>query len=285
MKNLTLKHLNIFYNKLVSEKYPQSDIDRVKDLIEMKESLLEDTSATGGPAVSGSSVPSSGGVAYSNASTAGMGPVISSQPSAFPGALNGVDWMSGGGKDGSGDISVPYNPSGKNRVFQKVPSPLGKNHGANTGKKSRNKPLDIKNMREIFKKNKSNNMDNTKKSGTKRVMSFDDFAKGEMNKVTKVKEGNTFKAVKDKYSDKVWDVKKTESFKLKVENYVKSLNIKSVKVGNDLEIRKDDNLLCQVLFRNDYVGIKKSGNKFVDEFKYEEFGKIKSKISEIIKSI
>jgi hypothetical protein len=38
------------------------------------------------------------------------------------------------------------------------------------------------------------------------------------------------------------------------------------------------------MFRDDYVGVKKQGVKFTDEFEYTEFGKIKSKLTEIIKS-
>jgi hypothetical protein len=37
------------------------------------------------------------------------------------------------------------------------------------------------------------------------------------------------------------------------------------------------------MFRNDKVTIKKEGNKFGKEFKYNELGKIKSEISSIIK--
>lgn len=133
--------------------------------------LLEDTSATGGPSVGGSS---GGGVAI-----AGMGAIQNSQPSTLPGALNGADWISGGGRSGSGDISVPYNPSGGNRVFHKIPSPMGKNHGSKTGKKSREKKIDLKGLRDLMK--------NKKPSG--KIMNFDSFAKGDIvTKVTKVKE-------------------------------------------------------------------------------------------------
>jgi hypothetical protein len=37
------------------------------------------------------------------------------------------------------------------------------------------------------------------------------------------------------------------------------------------------------MFRDDYVGIKKLGTKFADEFSYSELGKIKSKINDILK--
>lgn len=150
--------------------------------------INEDTSATGGPAVSGTSVsaPSGGGVALANATTAGMGPIQSSQPSSFPGALNGTNWINGGGESGSGDISVPYNPSGTNRMFQKIPSPMGKNHGAKTGKKSREKKLDLKNLRDMLR--------NRPKSGGGKIMNFDNFAKKDITtRVTKVKESSEIK--------------------------------------------------------------------------------------------
>jgi hypothetical protein len=38
------------------------------------------------------------------------------------------------------------------------------------------------------------------------------------------------------------------------------------------------------MFRKDYIGVKKEGNKFPKEFGYDELGKIKSELSDIIKS-
>jgi hypothetical protein len=52
-----------------------------------------------------------------NASTAGMGAVVSSQPSSIPGALNGPAFVSGGGSSGSGDLGFPL--SGKKETKQK----------------------------------------------------------------------------------------------------------------------------------------------------------------------
>jgi len=118
--------------------------------------LNEDTSATGGPAVSG-----------------GMGAVVSAQPSGLAGQTIGQNWASNGGVDGSGDIGVPYNPSGSNRVFQKLP--MGKGHGAMTGKKSREKKLDLKALRMAFDK-KRKSEDDTSVDKPKKVMNFDDFA-------------------------------------------------------------------------------------------------------------
>jgi hypothetical protein len=80
---------------------------------------IKKTSATGGP-------PSSG-----------MGAVVSANPSSLAGSTIGTNWGSSGGTIGSGDISVPY-PGGADRMIQKIPV-MGYNHGARTGKKSREK--------------------------------------------------------------------------------------------------------------------------------------------------
>ena len=70
---------------------------------------------------------------------------------------------------------------------------MGKGHGAMTGKKSRVKPLDLKALRDVLKnKNKQTDM----KPRTGKVMNFDDFQKGEITNVTKVKEGKTHKSSK-----------------------------------------------------------------------------------------
>ncbi len=118
--------------------------------------INETTSATGGPAVSG-----------------GMGAVVSAQPSGLAGQTIGQNWASNGGVDGSGDIGVPYNPSGSNRVFQKLP--MSKGHGPRTGKKSREKKLDLKALRMSFDKKKRNDSE-TGVSKPKKVMNFDDFS-------------------------------------------------------------------------------------------------------------
>jgi hypothetical protein len=134
--------------------------------------LLEDTSATGGAVVS-----------------SGMGAVVSAQPSGLAGATIGTNWASGGGTVGSGDVSVPYNPSGANRVFQKLPAPQGKDHGARTGKKSRVKKIDMKSLKDIFAKRQDFTAgEGEREQGLKgkgKVMNFNNFLKNDFNTIKK----------------------------------------------------------------------------------------------------
>lgn len=164
-------------------------LKKLSELILESEMIYEDTSSTGGPAgsVSGGDVGSIGvsGVAYADASnTAGMGNVVSAQPSSLPGSTIGSDWSDNGGTVGSGDVSMPYNAGGGKKMFQKAE--MGKNHGARTGKKSRVKKIDLKQLKGNF----SIKQDYTKSAsdkGSKRVMNFNDFQKDNVNKVTHVK--------------------------------------------------------------------------------------------------
>lgn len=145
------------------------EFDQVIEAINLKENqIFEDTSATGGPAVSG-----------------GMGAVVSAQPSGLAGATIGTNWASGGGTVGSGDVSIPYNPSGSNRVFQKIPAPMGKEHGPRTGKKSRVKKLDLKSLKDIFAKRQDFTAGQGDTSGKKKVLDFNDFLKNDFNTIKK----------------------------------------------------------------------------------------------------
>ena len=118
--------------------------------------INEMTSATGGPAVS-----------------SGMGAVVSSQPSGFAGTTLGPNWASGGGTEGSGDISVPYNPSGSNRLFQRL-----KNHGPRDAKRLRRKKS-LKYLKNLFSKKQ----DYTANQG--KVMNYNNFEKDDMMKIKK----------------------------------------------------------------------------------------------------
>ena len=187
MRDISLYELYVLLEKMEKGDYTYSDIKLVKKLIDKKERIFENTSATGGPAGSAGAASvgfGGGGVALANATTAGMGPVASSQPSSIPGSLNGVNWINGGGKEGSGDIEVPYNPSGANIMFQKMPIPSGMRKKKESDpnvitKKSRNKPIDMKALKDMLASKKS--------SG--KIMNFSDFENKDITtKVTKVKE-------------------------------------------------------------------------------------------------
>lgn len=259
MKNLTLEELYSFREKIKDGNYSIADSQIIEELISQKEQLLEDVSGMG------------------NASVSGMGNVSSSQPSTNPGALNGSAFTSGGGVIGSGDISVPYNAGGK-KIFQNVP--FGRNHGSKIGKKPRNKKINMQQLRNTLAKK------DTKKSN---VMNFNDFNKNNINKVTKVKEGKAFIAKKTPYSPEPSDRDKKEEFRIKLKSIIKSFGekIKINQIGNDLEIFNSENrsAIAQIMFRVDYIGIKENGAKFTDEFGYDELGKIKKKLVEILKKI
>jgi len=106
-----------------------------------------------------------------------------------------------------------------------------------------------------------------------------------MGKPSWLGEGVAEKSVRTK--DKNTNIKadKKDSFRKKLKDIIESnKDCKTKQVGDDLEIHCCDEHVGQVMFRADYVGVKKVGNKFPKEFGYEELGKIKSEISSIIKS-
>jgi hypothetical protein len=170
MEHFSLMELWGIKRRLIAENYGDKELlNLVIETIKIKEqSLLEDTSATGGPSVGG------------------MGAVVSAQPSGLAGTTIGPGWASGGGTTGSGDISVPYNPSGANRVFQKLPAPMGKNHGPRTGKKSRQKRLDLKALKDVFSKRQDfTSGEGESKPKGKRVMDFNDFFRNDFTTIKK----------------------------------------------------------------------------------------------------
>ena len=170
MEHLSLMELWGIRRRIIEENYQDKVLlQLVNEAIELKESnLLEDTSATGGLSVGG------------------MGAVVSAQPSGLAGTTIGPNWASGGGTVGSGDVSVPYNPSGANRMFQKLPAPMGKNHGPRTGKKSRQKRLDLKALKNIFSKRQDYTAgEGEVKRGEKRVLDFNDFMKNDFTTIKK----------------------------------------------------------------------------------------------------
>lgn len=168
MKDLSIIELYKMKKRLINEGMSDDELmDDILEAIKYKEDLIIETSATGSPA--------------------GSGGVVSAQPSGLAGQTIGPNWASNGGTTGSGDISVPYNPGGSNRMSQKIPAPMGKEHGARTGKKSRKKRLDMKTLKNIFKNRPKfgEDGDNEKKPGEKKVMDFNDFVKTDVNTVKK----------------------------------------------------------------------------------------------------
>jgi hypothetical protein len=197
-------------------------LETIEELILKKETqiLQETTSATGGPSVSG-----------------GMGAVVSSQPSGLAGQTIGQNWASGG-SDGSGDIGVPYNPSGSNRVFQKIPAPMGKGHGPRTGKKSREKKLDMKALKAAFDKRGSFNKPKDRKGS---VMNFDDFAKKDINSIKKFSE--SIRLVSDR-SDEPSPLEKEFGVKLNTNRFLSDSE-------TNYDIYKDDNKIGYLIISED----------------------------------
>lgn len=188
LSQLNIEELIKLRTNMILEKKSTFDISRIIDQKEREYSrmLTEefDTSATGSPsgAVTGGDCYS-GGVAYGNGGIGGMGAVSSPQPSSYAGSTIGNDWSNNGGTTGSGDVSIPF--PGPDKMYQKVA--MGKNHGARTGKKSREKKLDLKSLRNAFAKKQDYTAGSSRPASTIKVMNFDDFQKSQLTKVTKVK--------------------------------------------------------------------------------------------------
>lgn len=108
----------------------------------------------------------------------GIGNVVSAQPSSLPGQTIGADWAENGGTIGSGDVSTPYNTGIKKTVFTK--SDMGINHGPMTGKKKRNKKLNLKELKKSFDIKYNSENDTVSKSKPKKVMNFNDFLKDDI---------------------------------------------------------------------------------------------------------
>ena len=154
--NMSVIELTKLKNSLSTKDKMNENIDLINDIIDFK--LNEDEG---------------GGTAFATGTAiAGMGAVTSAQPGVLPGTTGTV---------GSGDIGVPLNMGGGKypQMSFKLPAEMGKSHGARTGKKSRIKKSDLKNLKKLkdFKTNK----EEAPKSG--KMLSFDDFYKSDVNKV------------------------------------------------------------------------------------------------------
>ena len=166
LQNLNIEQLVELRTKMIKEGKDTSDINYLIDKKELEyvNSILEDDCG-------------SFGVAYAGASTAGMGAVTSAQPSSYAGDTINPGYSAGGGTDGSGDISVPYNASGT-KMFQKVPVDNRK------GNSKRRKNKMLAGFKSMITNKKDYTNGQSKRSG--KVMDFDSFNKGNLNKVTKV---------------------------------------------------------------------------------------------------
>ena len=95
-------------------------------------------------------------------------------------------------------------------------------------------------------------------------------------------EGKAEKAAKNPYGSTGKEDKKDQLRKA-VEDHIKTKDCKSKKVGDDFEIHCDGEHIGQVMFRDEKITVKKKGEKFGKEFKYNELGKIKAEVTSVIK--
>lgn len=183
---LSLPQLFDLRGQMISEGL---DTDPISNLIQMREqeyidSIYEDVSGTGGPAGSAGAASigmGGGGVGYANAAIGGMGAVTAAQPSIYAGSTMEPGFSAGGGRTGSGDVSVPYNTGG-NKVFQKIAAPDNRK-----GSNKRRKNKILQGLKNIFSQ-KQDYTSGQGKSKPGKIMNFDSFSKDDLNKVTKVKQ-------------------------------------------------------------------------------------------------
>jgi len=97
-------------------------------------------------------------------------------------------------------------------------------------------------------------------------------------------EGKTEKAAKTGHKHLEVKEDKKDAMRKSVKDHIKSQGCDTKQVGDDFEVHLNDEHIAQVMFRNDYIAVKKEGNKFPKEFEYTELGKIKSELTSIIKS-
>jgi hypothetical protein len=95
-------------------------------------------------------------------------------------------------------------------------------------------------------------------------------------------EGKAEKAAKNPYGNKVKEDKK-DQLRKSVEDHIKTKDCKAKQVGDDFEIHCDGEHIGQVMFRTNEITVKKKGEKFGKEFKYDQLGKVKAEITTIIK--
>lgn len=99
-----------------------------------------------------------------------------------------------------------------------------------------------------------------------------------------ISEGRAYKDTKKPYVNKPWDPDKKLDFKKKIVDHIKSFKGFTIKeIGTDIEVLKNsDDMIIQVMFRDNYIGVKEVGNKFTDKYEYTELGKVKSHLTNIL---
>ena len=117
----------------------------------------------------------------------------------------------------------------------------------------------------------------------KEIINYNDnesLKESDLTRIVKrvINEGSIDKSTKEKDLDV-----KMENFRDKIKNFLKSKDCKVKQVGTDFEIHCDGEHVGQVMFRRNAITIKKEGNKFGKDFKFNEMGEIKSELLKIIK--
>lgn len=105
-----------------------------------------------------------------------------------------------------------------------------------------------------------------------------------MKYLKRFNEGKTEKAAKTGHKHTEVKEDKKDLMRKSVKDHLKSQGCETKQVGDDLEVHLDEKHIAQVMFRSDYIGVKKEGTKFPKEFEYTQLGKIKSELSDIVKS-
>jgi len=151
--------------------YKLSNKGMISENSDHADSLNEDGDGGGGDG---------GGAAVSSAgSVSGMGNVSSAQPSSTPGAA-----VTGDGTVGSGDYGFPLSGYTKKGITGDKYVKMG----SKQGKKKNPKILaDVANFLKSHKAGGSDNKYGNVPDGSEKVMNYQDFMKGNITKVTKVK--------------------------------------------------------------------------------------------------
>jgi hypothetical protein len=111
---------------------------------------------------------------------------------------------------------------------------------------------------------------------------FSQKVKRSIKNFESISEGKAEKASKNPFGNVTKEDKKDQLRKA-VEDHIKDKECKTKEVGDDFEIHCDGDHIGQVMFRNNEITVKKKGEKFGKEFKYDELGKIKAEITSVIK--